>query len=232
MTDLADGFLWYIAFLLSTVLHEACHAFSAMKLGDKTAYYGGQVTLDPLPHIRREPVGTVIAPIFSFLIGGWMFGWASAPYDRDWARRNPDLSAWMSLAGPAANLALILISATLIHIGITLNLFNPPDAITFSHVVEATRPGLASSIAKLISIMFSLNLILFLFNLLPVPPLDGSGVIPLFLDSDRAVDYLDFIENPAFTFIGILIAWELFDLVFDPVHLLCINLLYPGVTYG
>ncbi len=79
MPNMAEGFLWYLAFLFSVVVHEASHAFAAMKLGDTTAYEGGQVTLDPLPHIKREPLGTVVVPVFSYLLGGWMIGWASAP---------------------------------------------------------------------------------------------------------------------------------------------------------
>ena len=78
MPNMAEGFLWYLAFLFSVVVHEASHAFAAMKLGDTTAYEGGQVTLDPLPHIKREPFGTVVIPVLTYLMGGWMFGWASA----------------------------------------------------------------------------------------------------------------------------------------------------------
>ena len=70
MPNMAEGFLWYLAFHSSVVVHEASHAFAALKLGDKTAYNGGQVTLDPLPHIKREPFGTVAMPILSFLAGG------------------------------------------------------------------------------------------------------------------------------------------------------------------
>jgi Zn-dependent protease len=66
MPNLAEGFLWYLAFLFSVVVHEASHALAAFKLGDQTAYNGGQVTLDPLPHIKREPFGTVVMPILSF----------------------------------------------------------------------------------------------------------------------------------------------------------------------
>jgi hypothetical protein len=72
METFVNGIQWYLVFLFSTTLHEASHAFAAMKLGDSTAYEGGQVTLDPLPHIRREPIGTVVVPIISFILGGWM----------------------------------------------------------------------------------------------------------------------------------------------------------------
>lgn len=68
MEKLTEGLLWYIAFLVSTTFHEAAHAFAALRLGDRTAYEGGQVTLDPIPHIRREPVGTIVVPLLSFLL--------------------------------------------------------------------------------------------------------------------------------------------------------------------
>lgn len=231
MGDLSTGLLWYFVFLFSTVLHEASHAFAALKFGDPTAYHGGQVTINPLPHIRREPFGTIVVPLFSFIMGGWMIGWASTPYDRIWARRNPHRSALMSLAGPASNLFLVVAAATLIHIGVYFDIFYAPDSINLSHITAAFEPGPWSSLASLLSIFFSLNLILCLFNLLPVPPLDGSGAAALFLDEERAASYHDFIEHPSFMFIGLFVAWKVFDVLYDPLHLFFINMLYPGVSY-
>jgi hypothetical protein len=100
-TDLAGGLQWFLVFIFSTSWHEAAHAWVAHKLGDSTAYEGGQVSLDPTPHIRREPIGMVVVPIISYLIGGWMIGWASAPYDPRWANQYPRRAALMALAGPA-----------------------------------------------------------------------------------------------------------------------------------
>src|SRR5205807_5041545 len=94
-TSLVTGAVWYIVFLLSTTCHEAAHALAAKLGGDLTAFHGGQVSLDPTPHIRREPIGMLVAPILSYLMGGWMMGWASAPYDPFWARRHPRRAAWM-----------------------------------------------------------------------------------------------------------------------------------------
>ena len=65
---------WYLTFIFSTSFHEAAHAFVAMKLGDLTAYHSGQVSLNPVPHMRREPFGMILVPIFSFFIVGWTFG--------------------------------------------------------------------------------------------------------------------------------------------------------------
>lgn len=229
--NLATGLLWYFAFIFSVVAHEAAHALAALKLGDRTAYDGGQVSLDPTPHIKREPLGTVAIPIFSYLIGGWMFGWASAPYNREWARAYPDRSALMSLAGPAANLLLVLLCVLAIRLGIAFDLFHAPQSVNFSHLTAANQDGLWVGVAKLLSILCSLNLILCCFNLLPLPPLDGSGIVPLFLSRDKALGYMDFIESTPFMFLGLLLAWKVFDFVFDPIHLAFLNLLYPGAGY-
>ena len=87
------GLLWYVVFLLSDTCHEAAHAWAAMLGGDLTAYHGGQVSLDPLPHVRREPLGMVVVPLITYAMNGWMMGWASAPYDPLWASRHPKPSA-------------------------------------------------------------------------------------------------------------------------------------------
>src|SRR5215468_6229382 len=78
---LALGLIWYVVFLFSTTCHEAAHALAAKLGGDLTAFHGGQVSLDPIPHVRRELFGMVVFPILSYVTGGWMMGWASAPYD-------------------------------------------------------------------------------------------------------------------------------------------------------
>ncbi|PLY02112.1 MAG: hypothetical protein C0622_05985 [Desulfuromonas sp.] len=231
MNDLANGLLWYLAFIFSVVVHEASHAFTAMKLGDRTAYDGGQVTLDPLPHIKREPIGTIAVPIFSFLVGGWMIGWASAPYDRNWARAYPDRSAMMALAGPLSNLMLVLISGLLIRLGMAFDWFYAPERANFTHVTAAYQDGAPYALSVLLSIMFSLNIILFVFNLIPLPPLDGSAIIPLFISNDKAVRYLDFIHNTPMLFMGLFVAWEIFDHISSPMHTMFLNLLYPGAGY-
>ena len=231
MPNLAEGLLWYLAFLFSVVVHEASHSFAALKLGDRTAYEGGQVTLDPLPHIKREPVGTVVVPILSFLVGGWMIGWASAPYDPFWARRYPQRSAVMALAGPLSNLLVVVAAGLMIRLGMAVDLFYAPHSLNLAHIVAARQDGTLTGMATLLSILFSLNLLLFTFNLIPLPPLDGSGIIPILLSRERALAYMDFIHNSRLSFIGILIAWNAFDYVFHPIHLLFINLLYPDHGY-
>lgn len=223
------GLAWYVVFLFSTTLHEAAHAWVAHRLGDPTAYHGGQVTLNPLPHVRREVFGTVIMPILSFALSGWMMGWASAPYDPHWAARHPRRAAWMSLAGPAANLLLVLVAGTAVRLGVRFGIFAPPPSITFSQLV-ATAPGFGG-LGTVVSILFTLNLVLFAFNLIPLPPLDGSGALGLVLGPTATLRYQALIREPLISIIGLLAAWRLFGYVFSPLHTLALDLLYPGLLY-
>jgi Zn-dependent protease len=230
--SLFDGMAWYVVFLFSTTVHEASHALVALRLGDDTAHRGGQVTLDPTPHIRREPIGMVAVPLLSYFLGGWMIGWASAPYDPHWAERYPKRAGMMAMAGPASNLALLLIAAILIRLGIAFGLFVAPASVDFDHVVSATSGGIPFLLATLLSFAFSLNLLLFLFNLLPFPPLDGSSIPFLFLSEKGADTYWQLLRHPGINLFGIFIAWKIFGAIYPPVHLFAINLLYPGLHYG
>jgi Zn-dependent protease len=226
------GVTWYVVFLLSTTCHEAAHALAAKLGGDLTAFHGGQVSLDPIPHIRREPFGMVVFPILSYLIGGWMMGWASAPYDPNWAERHPRRAAWMSLAGPGANFTLTILAAIGIHVGIWMGVFSHPDSASFTKIVEPVKPG-AEGAAVLLSVLFSLNLLLGTFNLLPVPPLDGFGAVGVFLNEGTARKFQALgSQIRAYSMIGLLLAWRIFDPIFDPIFTLALKALYPGYGYG
>jgi Zn-dependent protease len=230
---LTAGFIWYVVFLLSTTCHEAAHALAAKLGGDLTAFHGGQVSLDPTPHIRREPVGMVIAPILSYLMGGWMMGWASAPYDPFWARRHPHRAAWMSVAGPAANFTLVAIAAIAIHVGIWFGAFEHPQSAGFMHVVNPAGPGLRVGLAPFLSLLYSLNILLGLFNLLPIPPLDGFSAVGLLLNEENAIRLQELgARMRGFSYIGLLLAWQIFGPVFSPIFTAALNILYPGHHYG
>jgi Zn-dependent protease len=230
---LALGFAWYVVLLFSTTCHEASHALAAKLGGDLTGFHGGQVTLDPLPHIRREPFGMIVFPILSYALGGWMMGWASAPYDPLWAQRHPRRAAWMSIAGPVANFALVLLAAALIHAGLWFGLFEHPASAGFTHIVAATGPGAATAAAFVLSLLFSLNLLLGVFNLLPLPPLDGFGAAGLLMSESAARRFQQFGQHArAFSMIGLLLAWRVFDPLFNPIFTLSLKALYPTQNYG
>ncbi len=225
------GVIWYIVFLFSTTCHEGAHALVAKLGGDPTAFHGGQVSLNPWPHIRREPFGTVIVPIISYLVAHWMIGWASAPYDPEWQQRYPRRAAWMALAGPAANFSLMILAAIAIKLGVHYGVFVQPVSADFTHVTEAAGPGAAQFAATFLSILFVLNLLLGTFNLLPVPPLDGRNAVTLLMSNEMALRFVGW-TSQGFGLIGIVIAWYAFDRIFPGVFTLALNLLYPGAGYG
>ncbi|MCG8460132.1 MAG: site-2 protease family protein [Holophagales bacterium] len=225
------GLVWFVVFLFSTTLHEAAHAFVAHRLGDPTAYHGGQVSLSPVPHVAREPVGMVLVPIITYAMMGWMMGWASAPYNPLWADRYPRRAAWMALAGPVSNLLLVVVAGIVIRIGMALGTLEPASRITFQRVVDATAEGPWQGVAAFVGILFTLNLLLFAFNLIPLPPLDGASVLPLIMSEEKARAYQDFVRQPWFGLLGLVAAWNLFGQVFWPLMRLAIQVLYPEVSY-
>jgi Zn-dependent protease len=226
---LVAGLVWYVVFLLSTTCHEAAHAWAARIGGDSTAAHGGQVSLDPLPHIRREPFGMVVFPILSYVMGGWMMGWASAPYDPHWAQRYPKRAAWMSLAGPGANFTLAILAGILIHAGLLSGMLHYPNQISFTSVVGPGTTDYSHGVATFLSLLFSLNLLLGVFNLLPIPPMDGFAAVGVFLSEDAARRFQIWgwsIRN--FAYLGLLLAWQVFDPIFHPVFAFSLRMLYPG----
>jgi len=215
--QLVFGFLQYVVFLLSTTCHEAAHAFVAMRGGDSTALDGGQVSLNPLPHIRREPLGMVVMPLLGITMGGGLIGWASAPYDPVWSQRYPKRAAWMSLAGPAMNFLIAALAAIALRIGVLTGVFTR-GATSTSMIVGATAPGINEGIATILSVFFSLNILLGCFNLLPFPPLDGYGVLGLFTSESMALKLQSWrAQFRAFAIIGLILGWRLIDSVYYPI---------------
>jgi Zn-dependent protease len=227
--DLAFGFLEYVVFLLSTTCHEAAHSLVAKHGGDTTAAEGGQVSLNPIPHIRREPFGMVVMPLLGIVSGRGLIGWASAPYNARWAQQYPKRAAWMSLAGPAANFSLCILSAIVMRLGLILKFFEP-GSYSMENIVAATSTGgVAEGIAGILSVLFSLNLLLGCFNLLPFPPLDGYGVLGLFTSESGALKLEGFRSRLGmFSFVGLLIGWRLFGMIYDPLLNSGIDVIYFG----
>src|SRR5690348_17319458 len=214
---IAVGFIWYVAFLFSTTCHEASHALVAKLGGDETAALGGQVTLNPVPHVTREPWGMVVIPILSYVFMHAMFGWASAPYDPLWERRHPKRAGLMALAGPTANYSLMLLAVLGLRIG---------TAGGWLHINPLTQQRDFATTTLLI--FFSLNLLLGTFNLLPVSPLDGSTVVLLFMGERTAQKYLDWLRGNSLAMAGLLVAMLVFYYIYSPIDAFVSRLLLPG----
>jgi Zn-dependent protease len=210
---LLSGLFQYIVFLFSTTCHEAAHAYVALKGGDPTAAEGGQVSLNPIPHIRREPFGMVVLPILSVITSGGMIGWASAPYNPAWQRAYPQRAALMSLAGPAMNFFMMFVSGVLLRVGNATGIFE--------------QPGVWLAISEFLQICFQLNLLLGIFNMLPFPPFDGFGVLALFTGRIGGLENLR-MRMSQFSIIGLLIGWQAIRYIFPPVYRIAYGIIVGG----
>jgi Zn-dependent protease len=147
-----------IPVLFAITLHEAAHGYAARHFGDLTAYAAGRISLNPLRHI--DPLGTVLLPLLTLFFGGILFGWAKpVPVNFAALRRPKQDMLWVALAGPAANLVMALFWALMMKL-----------ALMF--------PGsyFAEPLIGMADIGVTINAVLLVLNLLPLPPLDGGRI--------------------------------------------------------
>jgi Zn-dependent protease len=206
--------------LFAITIHEASHAWAANRMGDPTAMGMGRVSLNPIAHI--DPVGTVLLPLLLVLAGAPAFGWAKPVIVNPYNLRNPRRdNLWISLAGPAANLtaaAVALVSILLLKVlspGVTDFL---KSIIFYKHVFP---PGFypVQGLALILFYAVLINTYLAIFNLIPIPPLDGSGVLSGML-SDEAARRYDRIRPFGFIIVIILIYLGLLNVILRPIELL------------
>ena len=191
----------FLVLIFSLTLHEAAHGLFAWIGGDRTAKDKGLVTLNPIPHMRREPIGMVVIPIAILILsnGTMCFGGASAPIDPYWAARHPRKSALMSAAGPLANVLLVAIAFTVLHF------LGKPDG-------DAQQVLFATAV-----VMLKINLLLAIFNLLPLPPFDGAGVVGGLVPSiDRM--FRSYTKIPFYSIISMVIGWQLLPYTVWPAY--------------
>ena len=223
--DVGLGLMWFVAFLLSTTVHEAMHAWVAFRGGDPTAYHGGQVSLSPIPHIKREPIGMLVVPLITAVTQGWAMGWASAPYDPYWAARHPQRAALMAAGGPAGNFAIALTAFAILKAGLMTGWFIAPDRATFETLVIS--PSGPDGISTLLSIFLILNVLLGAFNLIPLPPLDGAAVASIFLPPSTRAKFSEFMSSGMMSLLGLLVAWRVFPEIARPLFRMVLWFLHP-----
>jgi Zn-dependent protease len=159
---------YIIVLLLSVIIHEVAHGLAARKLGDRTAEHEGRLTLNPIPHI--DPIGTIVLPLLLVLSGSsFLVGWAKpVPYNLYNFRPEKWISKWgeafVAFAGPLTNIIIFLV------FGLFLRFFG--QILVGAPFMEVLIPAL-----PLIDMIVLVNIVLAVFNLVPLPPLDGSKIL-------------------------------------------------------
>jgi Zn-dependent protease len=164
----------FVPFVMAVVFHEFAHGFVAARFGDTTARDQGRLTLNPIPHI--DPVGTILFPLINMLTGmNILFGWAKpVPINPARFRKYRPGLFWVSFAGPGMNFILAFLSALVFC---ALLRWMPHEFFLFEPLVGMTRVGI------------TLNFALGIFNLMPLPPMDGSKMIQSFLSYEATRKY-------------------------------------------
>jgi Zn-dependent protease len=164
-----------------------------------------------------------------------MMGWASTPFDPAWGRRHPLRQALMSLAGPAANFLVALAAFVVVKVLLAQGLLAAPERAGFSRLVVATAGTAPDSwlipLAMLLSVAVNLNVLLGLFNLIPLPPLDGAGVVEGTLPRVAESVYGALRTNPMLSIVSLLAAWKIFDMLAGPAFGAVLALVHPGEFY-
>jgi len=183
--DFQSGLFLYIIIIFSAIIHEYAHGWMALRQGDPTAKDAGRLTLNPLAHI--DPFGTVMLPLILLIVGGIFIGYAKPVPINPYNFRNPKRdTALVSLAGPGSNFIVAII------LGLFIRFFD-------------ASPALVTMIPFLESVVY-INVLLGLFNLIPVPPLDGSKILMSAMPYDKAIIFERNI-GPFGIFLALLIAF-------------------------
>ena len=193
--------LWAPPVLLAITLHEAAHGYVARYFGDATAAEAGRISLNPLRHI--DPVGTILVPgVLYFLSSGLLFGWAK-PVPVNFARlRNPKVNMfWVALAGPLANLVMGAAWAIVLALA------------------YRTQQSIDTPLAYMAVAGISINAVLFVFNLLPLPPLDGGRIVTSLLPLPTAIKFARIEPYGIFIVLALLMLGWLPVLLDEPVRI-------------
>lgn len=174
--------------IFAITLHEAAHGYAARHFGDPTAWQLGRISINPLRHI--DPVGTILVPALILLVsaGGLLFGWAKpVPVNFGKLKRPKQDMLWVAAAGPGANLVMALGWALVLKLAIGM-----PDFVYSDAMKEMARVGI------------SINGVLMLLNLLPIPPLDGGRIAVSLLPPRLAWKFAQIERYGMFILLGLL----------------------------
>jgi Zn-dependent protease len=228
--QIGDLIFYFIAFILSLSVHESAHALTSYWFGDDTGRLQGRISLNPMAHI--DPIGTILIPLMGFLSAAQglppLIGWAKPVETNPLRWRNKDMAnISVSAAGPISNfllaLATFIVMKTMMLSGVALPGYIQP----FTFIQPALgQPDWMLPVCTFLSLMLMLNVALAVFNLIPIPPLDGSHVLETLLP-DNLKGVYDQIRPYSWIILLGLLWLGVFGLILGPVrNLVIVNLLW------
>jgi Zn-dependent protease len=224
--DIGFVIIWFVVFLFSLSFHESAHAWMSERFGDDTGRHQGRITLNPIPHI--DPIGTILFPLISMFTSVPLLGWAKPVQTnpllwRDKTKANISVSA----AGPISNFILMTIAFIILKALILSGLlrFNPALRNIYDVIAPAPgQPAFMQPLAMFLSVMLMLNLALGVFNLIPIPPLDGSHVLEELLPHPMQEAYYQ-LRPYGFLLLMALLYLGALSLIFQPISIFILRLL-------
>jgi Zn-dependent protease len=187
-----------IILIFSVIAHEVAHGYMALYQGDQTAKLMGRLSLNPIRHL--DPIGSFVVPLFTILLGGTMFGWAKpVPYNPYNLRNQRWGEAYVALAGPLTNLLI---------------------AITFGIIIKFAGGGINLSGIEIMTYIVDINIVLAVFNLCPIPPLDGFKIFKSIFQGHKHSKLIYLIEKNSLIVLVIFIffLWQLFEPLIGILH--------------
>ncbi len=203
--SIAQIFISFIVLLFSLTLHETAHAWAADRLGDPTARLLGRISLNPIVH--ADPIGTIVFPLLAMLTGAPLIGWAKpVPVNVRRLRRERRDYVFVAAAGPGANLVLAVVAASLLAI-------MPISPQTIG------EPNVSVPLARVLSQAVQLNVLLAVFNMIPIPPLDGGNVVGGLLPTGAARQFNALRPYGFLLLYALMLTGNLQTLIAPPYHL-------------
>ncbi len=187
-----------IILIFSVIAHEVAHGYMALYQGDQTAKIMGRLTLNPIKHM--DPIGSFAVPLFTYMLGGTMFGWAKpVPYNPYNLRNQRWGEALVALAGPITNILI---------------------AVTFGMIIKFAGGNINLSGIEIMTYIVDINIVLAVFNLCPIPPLDGFKIMKSLLSDHRHSKFINFIERNSLITLVVFVffLWQFFEPLIGILH--------------
>jgi len=219
--------LYMVALIFSLSVHEAMHAWMSNRFGDDLAYHQGRISLNPVTHV--DPIGTLLFPAIAFFTGAALLGWARPTPVNPLKWRNKRVANfWVSIAGVLGNLAIAIIVGLIIRIMFHTGQLIPHPQF-YSIIPVNADSSTMEAVVALLKVFFVMNVGLAVFNLFPIPPLDGSKILASILP-EKFGSAIEAIEQYGFIILLLALFTGVFGVVFGVVIPVAWNILFIGIS--